>query len=71
MDWREAGANTVNARLVIRNITEADMGVYVCALSNGISEEVRKETYLIVKSKLYYSLFFHCSATFALLGPSY
>ena len=54
MDWKETGASTVKARLLIRNVTEADMGRYLCAVDNGIAASTRKETFLLVKSKFYF-----------------
>ena len=52
LDWKEVGSNAVNSRLVLRNVTKADIGRYLCAVTNGIGGETVKETFLLVKSKL-------------------
>ena len=49
--WEEVGGNTMNSRLILKNVTEKDIGRFVCAVYNGVGEETVKETYLLVASE--------------------
>ena len=51
--WEEIGGNSINSRLVLRNVSEKDIGRFLCAVDNGVGEETVKETYLLVSSKYY------------------
>lgn len=58
-DWEEIGGNSVKSRLVLRNVTEGDIGRFYCAVSNGIGEETLKETYLLISSRFILLLIFY------------
>ena len=56
VSWRryETGRHMDGERVVLRNISRVDSGLYVCTADNGVTEPVERVTKIVVRRKLSY-----------------
>ena len=54
VSWRryETGRHMDGERVVLRNISRVDSGLYVCTADNGVTEPVERVTKIVVRRKL-------------------
>ena len=53
VSWRryETGRHMDGERVVLRNISRVDSGLYVCTADNGVTEPVERVTKIVVRRK--------------------
>ena len=56
VSWRryETGRHMDGERVVLRNISRVDSGLYVCTADNGVTEPVERVTKIVVRRKSSY-----------------